>query len=52
MTVIIKENRYPHRASKFLRDRMEIVELIGVPGGIRAFVCAVNVLVLRGFIGT
>ena len=32
----------PYRASEFLSKRVEVMEFIGVPGGIRTLVCAVK----------
>jgi hypothetical protein len=37
-----KENGSPCSGSKFSRNGVEVVELIGVPGGIRTLVCAVK----------
>lgn len=39
---IIRRIGKPLRASRFLPNRIEAIELIGVPGGIRTLVCAVK----------
>src|SRR5262249_8259667 len=39
---IIRRISSPQRASKFSRNRLEVIELIGVPGGMRTLVCAVK----------
>jgi hypothetical protein len=39
---IIRRIGNPRSASKLSPNRMEVIELIGVPGGIRTLVCAVK----------
>ena len=39
---IIRRIGNPLRASEGLPNRVEVIELIGVPGGIRTLVCAVK----------
>jgi hypothetical protein len=39
---VIRRIGNPLRASEGLPNRVEVIELIGVPGGIRTLVCAVK----------